>query len=209
METNTIPPAVSARLPAAPSKGYEIWWDVWRHPGKPTFQGILNEPFATLFNGYKYTILMGLISGLVVIISKLLSQINALKATSGLWGNIIIGLVGNTFLPAIALAIVVAYAHEIAKLFGGTGTWGILTYCFAAILAPAYLIITIFHIIPYFSVSIPILILVIVILYLFACAISAVEKVGTWVSIVMTLFPVIIVVIFFVVYFAIIAYMSL
>ena len=30
--------------PAKSRKWYEIWWDVWSHPGVTSFKAVINEP---------------------------------------------------------------------------------------------------------------------------------------------------------------------
>jgi hypothetical protein len=53
-----------------PRKWYEIWWDVWSHPGIEPFQTILNEPGREIVRGFLW---VGVTSMVVVLVSFLFS----------------------------------------------------------------------------------------------------------------------------------------
>jgi len=56
-------------IPAQPGiarKWYEIWWDVWRHPGSEAFRRMLQEPDAKAERGFKWVAVVALIEAMVL-----------------------------------------------------------------------------------------------------------------------------------------------
>ena len=51
--------------PEKPRKWYEIWWDVWIHPGMAPFKTLLTEPGKNTTRGFIWIAVTSLITGLV------------------------------------------------------------------------------------------------------------------------------------------------
>ncbi len=205
METMTVPPA-------APRKWYEIWRDVWLHPNAQTFMDILKEPDISSSRGFKWVALTGLISGLVSLISIMLS-LNTLQnglsslentpivfSVMGIYGLCVVVL--TPIFAVLGLVISAGIYHGIAKLFHGTGEWGQLVFCFAAILAPLFVVSSLISVlvslqVPFlsFCFGLASLALSVYAIVLFINAIKAVEDIGTGAAIGTYFAPVVIVLI--------------
>jgi hypothetical protein len=206
-------------IPAQPRtdrRWYEIWWDVWRHPGTVTFRSILQEPAAKAERGFIWVAVMAFIGSVISSLSSMIFLRNiAPTIISGSVTSLICGAISAPIVAVIGLAISAGIYHLIAKLFGGNGDWGQLAYSFAAIQAPLYLLTFFFSFL--YSVvlgslltqptaalaqqlstysiclALPSLALSIYLLVLFVCAIQAVENIGTGRSVLTYFVPVIIV----------------
>lgn len=124
-----------------PRKWYEIWWDVWRHPGANTFRAILQEPNATLSRAFIWVGVAGLIAGLISALSSLISPLESETVSPYLYIGCTTILI--PIMAVIGLAISGGIYHLVARLFGGTGSWDKLAYCFATVTAPASIVSTI------------------------------------------------------------------
>jgi len=203
--------------PSAPRKWYEIWWAILRHPGKETFQSILQEPNATYSRGFIWTAVVTLITSLVIglaslpLIRTLPGNSSELFANSSIF--IVILVLEIIFAPLLAIAgmaIGAAIYHGIARLFGGVGQWGQLVFCLAAISAPFALLSAALNLVTApFTMWFPsaygslasccvgpfALALGIYALVLQVIAIDAVESIGTWKSVATFFIPAIILVV--------------
>jgi hypothetical protein len=136
---------VTSAQPGTDRKWYEIWWDVWRHPGTDAFRRMLQELDANSNRGFKWVAVMALIG---TVLSSLISMIILQNIVpTAISGSVTSLLCGAIFAPVgavIGLAISAAIYHWVAKLFDGNGEWGQLVFCLSAIQAPVFLITTLF-----------------------------------------------------------------
>jgi hypothetical protein len=190
---------------AGPRKWYEIWRDVWFHPGARTFQSVLEREVDVSYKrGFMWVALTALIFGLIdgFNTSGLLS---GNTTNTDLTASPVIVLCGALIVaPIVAIVGVIISAgiyHGIAKLFRGKGDWGKLAFCFAAVEAPLLLLASTIVILS--SIFPPMAELFSCLnsgisgmsLFLYGSAISAVEGFGTGKTIVTVLIPVILVVV--------------
>lgn len=195
-------------LPVGPRKWYEIWLDVWTHPGVATFRSMLNDPMASSKRGFIWIAVTGLIAGLLGGLISALMIKNSEFPVSTLMCSIVFYPIGAVIGTAISAGIY----HLIAKLFKGNGNWSQLVYCFAAVQAPLFLFSAVIQgfVTPMVSLggqtgnpfflclsllSIPIGIYTIV---LYVNSIDAVENIGTGKSIATALAPAVVILILFV-----------
>ena len=192
METTTLP-IIAER------KWYQIWWQVWRHPGVATFQEILKYPEASGKRGLIWMATTGLVISSLRLIVFILTGAQYAQSGSGIFV-----LLGAFFTPVwivIAMAIGAVIIHCVAQVFKGSGTSREMVYCFAAVQAPLTLIgvvVSLGSILgPYISALLSIISLVLTIysLVLFVCAVGAVENIGIGKSIVVCLAPLIVLVV--------------
>ncbi len=135
-----------ASIPAqtsAPRKWYEIWWAILRHPGKETFQSILQESNANATRGFIWIAVVTLITSLVIGLASLPLIRTLPRNSSNLFVNssifiviLVLEVILAPFFAIAGMAIGAAIYHGIARLFGGVGQWGQLVFCLAAISAP-------------------------------------------------------------------------
>ena len=208
METD-VAPQVTNR------KWYEIWWDVWRHPGTDVFRRLLQEPGADYNRGFKWVALMAVIFAVLnSLISGIFPQRIASAASSGMITSLVCGVIVAPIVAVIAITIMAGIYHWIAKLFGGNGEWGQLVFCFSVVLAPSYLLTALFRPLYrtdlgslfsqgtsalaqqmsslFFCLVLPSLALSIYSVVLNICAIKAVENIDTGRSILTYFIPVIV-----------------
>jgi hypothetical protein len=203
--------------PSAPRKWYEIWWVILRHPGKDTFQSILQEPNATYSRGFIWIAVVTLITALIISLASLplLRTLPRDPSNAFLNSSIFLICLGSEvilapFLAIAGMAIGAAIYHGIARLFGGMGQWGQLVFCLAAISAPFSLLSAAINLVTLpFTVWFPsgyssfvsclvgpfALALGIYALVLQVIAIDAVENIGTWKSVATIFIPVVILVV--------------
>ena len=199
--------------PGTPRKWYEIWWDVWSHPGITPFKTILSEPGRDVTRGF---IWVGVTSFIVTLVSYLFSAVvlrnimadafggELFKNYSGYTLSYICGIILSPLFAILGIAISAAVYHWIAKLLGGRGNWNDLLFCLSAVNAPGALVggvISIFALL--FSqnlllVFLPTLVglaLGVYIIILNVNAIKAAEDVGTWQALGAIFIPTIIIVV--------------
>jgi hypothetical protein len=126
--------------PVLRRKWYEIWLDVWMHPGTEAFQSILNDEDHNALRGYIWT-------GVTSLLVTLLGSITTLQYMKALPTGIPYGLQEVACVVILAplsaifsLIISSGFYHLVAKFLGGKGTWGNLAICLSAVLAPSTLI---------------------------------------------------------------------
>jgi hypothetical protein len=199
-------------------KWFDIWWDVWSHPGSDVFRRMLQESDAGYVRGFKWVASMAVIGAVLSsLISGIFLQRIAPAASAGMLTTLVCGVIAAPVAAVIGMTISAAIYHGIAKLFGGNGLWGQLVFCFSAIQAPLYLVSALLSLLsstisvysltsqgstafaqPMSSLpiclAIPSLILSIYSLVLFASAIKAVENLDTGRSVLTVFIPVIVVI---------------
>jgi len=126
--------------PTLPRKWYEIWSDIWRHPGVTSFQGLLNEPDHSPKRGYKWIAVTSLIAAILAS----LGSSGIFRSLQSDFGSIFIYYVCTVILSPIfgiiGLIISSGIYHVISRLFKGNGKWSDLVICSAVVLAPVELV---------------------------------------------------------------------
>ena len=184
--------------PVQPRKWYEIWWDVWLHPGIAPYQTILNEPNHSMTRGF---IWIAVTSFMVTLISSLFSALVMRNLVADAFVgtmfenyatytlSAICGVILSPIFAIIGVAISAGIYHWVAKLFHGKGNWTDLVFCLSAVTAPGTLVggvIGIFSLLFFQNpviLFLPVfvsLVLAVYIIVLNVNAIRAVEDVGTW-----------------------------
>jgi MFS family permease len=183
--------------PEKPRKWYEIWWDVWIHPGLAPFKAILSEPGNNITRGF---IWIGVTSFIVTLVSYLFSALvsnlmadaiggEMFKNYSGYTISYICGILLSPLFAILGIAVSALVYHWIAKLLGGRGNWNDLLFCLSAVNAPASIIGGVIALISLLFFQSPVLLflptmvalaLAVYILVLNVNAIKAAEDVGTW-----------------------------
>jgi hypothetical protein len=184
--------------PEKPRKWYEIWWDVWIHPGLAPFKTILSEPGNNITRGF---IWIGVTSLFVTLVSYLFSALvirnvmvdafggEMFKNISSYTVSYICGIILSPFFAIFGIAVSALVYHWIAKLLGGRGNWNDLLFCLSAVSAPATMIGGVIGLIALLFFQNPVLIflpsmvalaLAVYVIVLNVNAIKAAEDVGTW-----------------------------
>jgi len=197
--------------PAQPRKWYEIWWDVWIHPGITPFQTVLNEPNHEMRRGF---IWIAVTSFIVTLISFLFSALVMRNLMPDAFGSTmfenyatytlssICGVILSPIFAIIGISVSAGIYHWVAKLFHGKGNWTDLVFCLSAVTAPATLVggvIGLFSLLFFQNpviLFLPVLISLLFAVYIIVLnvnAIRAVEDVGTWQAISTIFLPTIIV----------------
>ncbi|NJD59380.1 MAG: DUF1282 domain-containing protein [Anaerolineae bacterium] len=215
MDTSTIetvPPAQPLN-----SKWYEIWLDVWAHPGEEAFRGILKERDHSIGRAFIWVAITSLviaiasIIGYVPLYKSLVSQIGPVQSfeffnTTTIFTFGLCSVILAPISAILGLVISTGIYHLISRLFGGSGAWSDLVFCMAAVTAPASIISGILMI-PYLlfgnfpaiwwlvAIFIGILSVVVAVyvLVMNVNAIRAAEQIGTWQSVLTIFLPIIIV----------------
>jgi len=219
-----IPPgSLSQPEPSLPpseplnSKWYEIWLDVWTHPGEEAFWGILKERNHSVGRAFIWVAVTSLILAVASIIGyvplyrSFMSNIGAVNTveffnTTSLLTFGICSVILTPIFAILGLVISSGIYHLISKLFGGSGAWSDLVFCLGAVIAPGS-IITGVLMIPYvlFSnfpaiwwlvaifIGILSLIVSIYVIVLNVNAIRGAERIGTWQAILTIFLPIIII----------------
>lgn len=191
--------------PGSPMKWYQVWWHVWTHPGAEAFRTILRDPTANSSRGFVWIAVTSLITAVVY---------SLIYSSSRYFGDSVFFLLCYIILTPlfaiIGLAISAGIYRLIAGLFGGTGTWGELAYCFAAITAPASILAipvafltplmidvdtTGFTLGPLCLIQLISLAVGIYSIVLFVSAIDGVENIGTGKAVLAYFIPVIVVIV--------------
>ncbi|HSB66293.1 MAG TPA: Yip1 family protein [Anaerolineales bacterium] len=126
--------------PTTTRKWYEIWWDVWSHPGMPPFQALLTEPNHSAQRGYIWIAVTSLIVVLLTGISSTLSIPDIRSQVAYFFIYFVCGVILSPFFAILGVIISAGIYHGIARLLGGTGKWSDLVICQCAITAPSELI---------------------------------------------------------------------
>ena len=212
----TLPPAATA--PTAPnSKWYEIWMDVWTHPGEEAFWDILKEKDHSATRGFIWIAVTSLIVAVVNIIGyvpisrSISSQFeNAQNAAIFNIGSVftygICLLILTPIIGVIGVAISTGIYHLISRLFKSTGTYSDLVFCMAAVSAPTSIIVSLIALPQLLLSNFPAIFwlvaicfgIVAVVLAIYAIvmqvnAIRGAEKIGTWQAVLTIFLPVIII----------------
>jgi hypothetical protein len=199
--------------PLQPRKWYEIWWDVWIHPGITPFQTMLNEPNHEMRRGF---IWVAVTSFIITLISYLFSALimrnlmadafrgTAIQNFSSYTLSLICGVILSPIFAIIGICISAGIYHWVAKLFRGKGNWNDLVYCLSAVTAPGSLVGGVIGIFSLLFFNNPVIIfLPVFATFLFAIyvivlnvnAIRATEDIGTWEAIGTLFIPTIIIVV--------------
>ena len=197
--------------PSKPRKWYEIWWDVFSHPGLAPFQTILNEPGHDSTRGFIWVAVTSLC---VTLVSFLFSTLVIRNLMADYFGGTMIGNYGgytfyyicsvilSPFFTIIGIAITAGIYHWIAKLFHGKGDWNDLVFCLSAVTAPGTLVGGVIGIFSILFFKTPVLIFLptmvslafgIYIIVLNVNAIRAAEDIGIWEAIGTMFIPAIVV----------------
>jgi hypothetical protein len=199
--------------PEKPRKWYEIWWDVWIHPGMAPFKTLLTEPRHEATRGFIWVAVTSLI--ITVISSLFYTLVMKNLVTDALGGELYRGfgnltfasLCGVIFAPVgavIGLAVSAAIYHWVAGIFHGHGNWNNMVISLSAVSAPASIAGGLIGLISLLLFNNPLLIFLpslvafvfgIYVLILNIFAIRVVEDIGTWEAIGTLFIPTIIVVI--------------
>jgi hypothetical protein len=198
--------------PEKPRKWYEIWWDVWIHPGMAPFKTLLTEPGKNTTRGFIWIAVTSLITALV---SYLFSTLVTQNWMSDLFGTeisnnfggyalySICGIILSPLFAIIGISISAAIYHWIASFFHGKGNWSDMVYSLSAVAAPAALIGGIVGVFAMLFFKFPVLIFLpslvafafgIYTIILNVNAIKVTEDIGTWEAIASMFIPVIIIV---------------
>jgi len=199
--------------PVQSRKWYEIWWDVWLHPGIAPFQTILKEPNHSMTRGF---IWIAVTSFIVTLISSLFSALVIRNLAADSPGGMmfenyatntlsaICGVILSPIFAIIGVAISAGIYHWVAKLFRGKGNWNDLVYCLSAVTAPGTLFGGVIGIFSLLFFQNPVLIfLPVFVAFAFAVymivlnvnAIRAAEDVGTWEALGAIFIPTIVIVV--------------
>jgi hypothetical protein len=206
----SLPPATAIN-----GKWYEVWMDVWMHPGEEAFRGILKEQNHSATRGFIWVAVSSLILavvsafGYIPLYRTLTSQFGStpemqLFAGGTIVTSLICALILTPISAIIGLAISSGIYHLISRLFRSTGNYSDLVFCMAAVTAPAMIIgailsipVLLFSNFPaiWWLVAIFISILsVIIAVYVIVMNVNAIrgaEQIGTWQAILTIFIPVI------------------
>jgi hypothetical protein len=198
--------------PVNSRKWYEIWLDVWLHPGMAPFKTILGEPGKDVKRAFIWVAITSFIATLISYLFSALVMRNWMadafggeifKNYGGYTLSYICGIILTPIFAILGIAVSAAVYHWIAKLLGGHGYWNDLLFCLSAVAAPATLIGGIIGIVSMLFFQNPVLVFLptmvalafgIYIIILNVNAIKAAEDVGTWQALGAIFIPTIIVV---------------
>jgi len=193
-------PSILSATPAVSRKWYEIWQDVWLHPGVATFRSMLTDPSAGSSRGFTWVAVTELIVG---VLGALLSlAFFGSNASGGIIGLLFCGIIAAPLISVVGLAISAGIYHGTARLFKGTGTWSQLVFCFAAVQAPYLIIGTLYNDLRMLLLSSQALLLcsgligLVLVIYsfvLYVCAIDGVENFGTGKAVLTAVLPTVVI----------------
>jgi hypothetical protein len=128
--------------PAKLRKWYEIWWDVWSHPSIVPFQSLLQEEKTGLKRSILWVGIAAFISYLIpsLLIMILPGVMETLNQPNYSIPTLLLYFMGIPIIAMIVLVIGAWIYHLIAEVFNGSGSWDRITFCFATIQAPTYLL---------------------------------------------------------------------
>lgn len=188
--------------PAEPRKWYQIWWDIWSHPGVASFQALLREPDHSIRRGLIWVALTSLFVGLT---SSLLSARSIASIESGYGGTAIYYmcvLIATPIFGVLGIMISSGIFHWIARLMGGNGRWEDLLICSSAVTAPSAMITGVFSGLTFILLQTPVVLFIfwglasilgIYGIVLYIQAIMAAENLSTGKAVLTYFIPVIIV----------------
>ena len=126
--------------PITKRKWYEIWWDVWVHPGVASFQALLQEADHSTTRGFIWIAVTSLIVALATSVLTVGSLQNYEPNFASPMVYYLCVVILTPIFAIIGLTISTGIYHGIARLLGGTGTWSDLVICVCAVTAPSALI---------------------------------------------------------------------
>jgi hypothetical protein len=199
--------------PTRKRKWYEIWWDVWIHPGLAPFRTILNEPGHDVTRGFIWVAVTSFIVSLVSYLFSAVVLRNLMRDAFGgeLFKNYggytlfyICVIILSPLFAIIGIAISGAIYHLFAKIFKGHGNWNDLVFCLSAVSAPGTLVggvVGLFSLLFFKTpllIFLPTLVLLAFGFYMIVLnvnAIRAAEDIGTWEAIGTMFIPTVIIVV--------------
>lgn len=122
--------------PAKARNWFEIWRDVWFHPGVPTFQSILGEPDHTVRRGLTWVAVISLITALVSGYTTA-QTLSSIEHVGSIFLYYICIVILTPIFSIIGMIIGAGIYHWIARLLGGNGDWRSLLFCLSAISTPS------------------------------------------------------------------------
>lgn len=188
---------------STPRKWYEIWRDVWSHPGLATFQALLNEPDHSTTRGLIWIAAAALVTALLTGISTARSFESTQYSGFGFVIYYLCIIILTPIFSIVGIIIATAIYHGISRLFGGSGLWSNYLFCFAAVSAPAGIIGGVVGLIDYLFISIgasPLVVIMSLVsfglaIYVFILniyALRAVENIGTGPAVITIFVPLVI-----------------
>jgi hypothetical protein len=207
----SLPPATTIN-----GKWYEVWLDVWMHPGEEAFRGILKEQNHSATRGFIWVA----VTSLILAVASIIGYVPVFRSITSQFGNLpnmdlftgsivtygICSIILTPIWAIIALAITSGIFHLISRLFGGSGSYSDVVFCLAAVTAPAYIISGIISIPSFLLLNLPAIgwlvaiffsiLAVIVAVYVIVMNVNAVrgaEQIGTWQAILTIFLPVIVI----------------
>jgi hypothetical protein len=133
--------------PMLDRKWYEIWLDVWLHPGEASFRNMLRERNHSLGRAILWVTITSFTFGVVgslffpslyLDLFTLVFNLNQFVGTRDfkLWLSGICFLVSSPILAILSLVLSSGAFHLTSRLFRGKGAWSNLAFCMGAVHAP-------------------------------------------------------------------------
>jgi hypothetical protein len=148
--------AVENIQPTKPRTWYQIWLDIWQHPGPVPFNSLLNEPDHRASRGFIWVAVASLITALFTGFTSASSLKDVAPDFYGGVFYLLCLVIATPIFGVLGLIISTGIYHGIARLFGGQGTWTDLVICSSAVAAPAELIAGVISLITLLFVQIPV-----------------------------------------------------
>jgi len=183
-------------MPAGPKPFFQVWMDALTKPNESTFAQMANSPSAKATTAYLWIFIGYVINFFLSSIVQNQSVRTLLEkyggsgvgagVGSGIAGRLVVAVCGAPIAALIAtlfFAIGVAIIQWVAKMFGGRGNFGQMSYALAAILAPFSIVsglLSLLSAIPFvgFCFSLLILIAALYIIVLEVMAVKGVNQFG-------------------------------
>lgn len=138
-----LPIQATPNQPWRDRKWYEIWWDVWRHPGGKSFELLLIEKDHSRKRALAWLFITSIIVSGYIVLFLLPRMLNADTQGNPIWmipsTQVISKACTIILYPVVALAGLMIFAgifHLVAKVFSGYGNWEDLVFCISAIVSP-------------------------------------------------------------------------
>jgi hypothetical protein len=119
---------------------FEIWKEVYFHPGAQTFESLLAEgqvkakPAIKQQRALVWAVISGVVASLILMLS-IFTVDPGFDPANLCWSPILGALAGT-----MIVLLVPYFFHALAEQIGGQGEWYDLFYCFSMIIAPAALV---------------------------------------------------------------------
>ncbi len=156
----------------------EAWLTALFRPNLANYRSLAKNTNITRNRAYKWVTVSGFFYTLYVLAYNLIYRQGEFRGLAG----IAVFLISTTLLVLIVFVILVLISNAIAKLFGGDGEFTELIRIVAAFTAPAFIVNSVFVIIPVFQMPLNTQILsVIFVAYLtglFILSVKAVHRIG-------------------------------